>query len=281
MEKLLLVDGSNLLFQMFYGMPARIFNRTGKAIHGTIGFIGALLKIIRMTNPTHVAVFFDGEHVNPRAVIDSDYKANRIDYSKVPEEENPFSQLQDIKIALDYLRIKHAETQVCETDDWIAGYAILYGRDAKIVISSFDSDYFQLLTENISVLRYRGVKTTVFNYDYIINHYGVTPEQYADFKSLVGDNSDNIRGAEKVGPKTAAGLLKKFDNLKNLIANAERIEKQCIRESIIKNAEKLQNNYKIIKLTNGHELPFSLSELKINSINSSTNETLKAIWLLP
>ena len=26
MEKLLIVDGSNLLFQMFYGMPARIVN---------------------------------------------------------------------------------------------------------------------------------------------------------------------------------------------------------------------------------------------------------------
>ena len=26
MDKLLLVDGSNLLFQMFYGMPARILN---------------------------------------------------------------------------------------------------------------------------------------------------------------------------------------------------------------------------------------------------------------
>ena len=32
MEKLLAVDGSNLLFQMFYGMPAQIINHEGKAI---------------------------------------------------------------------------------------------------------------------------------------------------------------------------------------------------------------------------------------------------------
>ena len=43
MDKLLIVDGSNLLFQMFYGMPARIVNDQGKAIQGTLGFIGALL----------------------------------------------------------------------------------------------------------------------------------------------------------------------------------------------------------------------------------------------
>lgn len=35
MNRLLIVDGSNLLFQMFFGMPARIVNKQGKAIQGT------------------------------------------------------------------------------------------------------------------------------------------------------------------------------------------------------------------------------------------------------
>lgn len=61
MSKLLLIDGSNLLFQMFYGMPSRIVNADGKAIQGTLGFVGALLKIIAMTCPTHLAALFDGE----------------------------------------------------------------------------------------------------------------------------------------------------------------------------------------------------------------------------
>ena len=56
MDKLLIVDGSNLLFQMFYGMPARIINHQGRAIQGTLGFVGALLKIIRMVRPSHVLV---------------------------------------------------------------------------------------------------------------------------------------------------------------------------------------------------------------------------------
>lgn len=46
MGKLLLVDGSNLLFQIFYGMPAHIVEKNGKLIHGTLGFVGVLLKII-------------------------------------------------------------------------------------------------------------------------------------------------------------------------------------------------------------------------------------------
>ena len=56
MDKFLIVDGHNLLFQMFYGMPSRITNKDGKAIQGTLGFVGALLKIIRMTEPSHLIV---------------------------------------------------------------------------------------------------------------------------------------------------------------------------------------------------------------------------------
>ena len=82
MQKLLIVDGSNLLFQMFYGMPARIVGKSGRPVHGTIGFVGALMKIIRMVRPTHAVVLFDGEHENPRAALDPAYKANRVDYSQ-------------------------------------------------------------------------------------------------------------------------------------------------------------------------------------------------------
>lgn len=281
MSKLLLVDGSNLLFQMFFGMPARIFNRNGKAVHGTIGFIGALLKIIRMTNPTHVAVLFDGEHENERVTLNADYKANRPDYSKVAEENCPFTQLSDIYAALDSLKIKRAETTVCETDDWISGYALTYGKDMQIIISSFDSDYFQLITDKISVLRYRGLKTEICTPDYIFNRYGISPAQYADFKSLVGDVSDNIKGADKIGPKTAAILLKEFTTLQSIIANAEKIERPSIKQSIIKNSERLQTNYKLIKLTDGAILPFRLDELKYESVNSTSTEVLNKAGILP
>ena len=96
MNRLLLIDGSNLLFQMFYGMPARIVNDRGKAIHGTLGFVGALLKIIRKVSPDYLFVIFDGEHKNSRTDVDLNYKAQRTDYSKIPEEENPFSQICDV-----------------------------------------------------------------------------------------------------------------------------------------------------------------------------------------
>ena len=123
MSRLLLVDGSNLLFQMFFGMPARITGRDGRAMQGTLGFVGALGRIRRMTQPTHMAVLFDGEHPNDRTALDGAYKANRQDYAQVPDEDSPFSQLPDICRALDFMGIRHTEIAEGETDDAIAAYA--------------------------------------------------------------------------------------------------------------------------------------------------------------
>lgn len=279
MSRLLLVDGSNLLFQMFYGMPARIVNEQGKPIQGTLGFVGALLKIIRKTAPTHIAVFFDGEHENSRSALNPDYKANRIDYSEMPENEIPFSQLPDVYAALDFIGIKYAETTICETDDLIAGYALSFGQEAEIVISSFDSDFFQLITDNVSVLRYRGEKTVICTPAYIKEKFDITPGQYADFKSLTGDAADNIKGSDKIGPKTAALLLNEFGTLDSLLTNAENIRKTSIRESIIRNTDRLRTNYKIIRLGNTVPLPFTLHELAYSHTDITTNEVLKGIGL--
>ena len=279
MNRLLIIDGSNLLFQMFFGMPARIVNEKGKAIQGTLGFVGALLKIIRKVEPTHIFVVFDGEHENSRCALNPDYKANRIDYGMVSEDKNPFSQLADVYNALNYLAIKHIETTDCEADDIIAAYALSHGKNAEIIVTSLDSDFFQLITDTVSVLRYRGEKTVICTPEYIVDKFGITPNQYVDFKSLIGDTADNIKGAEKVGVKTAAMLLNEFGTLENILANAEYIKKPSVRESIIHNSEKLRVNYKMIKLENIASLPFSMQELKYCYNGITTGEVLKGIGL--
>ena len=279
MEKLLLVDGSNLLFQMFYGMPARILNAEGKPIPGTLGFVGALLKMIRKVQPTHVAVLFDGECHNDRTDIDENYKANREDFSQMEEEDTPFSQLPDVYRALDYLEIRHKETTDCETDDWMAAYCRKHGDKMEIVVASQDSDFFQLINENVSVLRYRGENSVLCDTAYIQEKLGVHPEQYADFKSMTGDNADNIKGADKIGPKTAAWLLQEFGDLENIITQAREIKKPSVRLSVIENAERLRTNYRLIHLTGEVEVPFAPEELEYKYDGVTTTEVLAAIGL--
>lgn len=274
-----MIDGHNLLFQMFYGMPSRIVNQDGKAIQGVLGFVGALIKIIKLTDPSYLVVLFDGQHPSQRTGISADYKANRVDYSEVPEEENPFSQLQDIYHALEFMGIRFTEIEEVETDDVIAAYVSACEKDFRITIASWDSDFFQLISGQTSVLRYRGKNTIICGAGFVENRFGIPAALYADFKALTGDKADNIKGAEKVGVKTAASLLKQFGSLEGILAHAEQIQKVSVRKSILENRNRLLTNYKLIKLENAAKIPFELEELSYRYNGVSTNEVLRGIEL--
>lgn len=277
MEKMLIVDGMNLLFQMFYGMPARITDRTGRPIQGVIGFVGALLKMVRMVNPQYICVVFDGQTHNPRKDLDGAYKANRPDYSQMPEEETPFSQLPAIFDALCYLGICYRETADCEADDWIAGFARRYGGDYAITVASQDSDFFQLISENVDILRYRGDCSVRCDAGWLFEKYGIRPDQYAAFKSLTGDTADNIRGVDKVGPKTAAWLLQTYDTLDGVIENAGLVTKPSIRKSLEESLDRLRKNYELICLTGCACLPFTPEQMAWQYQGQTTTQVLRAI----
>lgn len=279
MNKLLLVDGHCLLFQMFYGMPARILGKNGTPIQGTLGFVGAMRKMIAMTHPSHIAVIFDGEAFNPRTELDAAYKANREDYTEVADEDNPFSQLPDIYRALDYMGIVHTETTDCETDDVLAAYAKRYGDEFEIVIASQDSDFFQLITDTVNVLRYRGDRSVLCNTAYIRERLGVFPHQYADYKSLTGDGSDNIKGIPGIGPKTAAALMGQFGSLEALLGSTECIAKPKVREAIMQNTDRLLLNQRLITLDGRANIPFLPAQLLYHSNTFTTNEILHAIGI--
>ncbi len=279
MDKLLLVDGHCLLFQMFYGMPARIVGKNGKAIQGTLGFVGAMRKMLAMTAPSHVAVIFDGEVHNPRTDLDADYKANREDFSSLPEDDNPFSQLPDVYRALDIMGIAHTETTDCEADDVLAAFAGTLGKDTEIVIASQDSDFFQLISDKVTILRYRGDHSLKCDTAYIRQRLGIEPGQYADYKSLTGDGSDNVRGVPGVGPKTAATLMAQFGTLDALLDNPDQIAKPRLREAVTQNLDRIRLNRALITLDGNATIPFSAQQMLYTDCKLSTSEILIRLGL--
>ena len=276
MDHFLIVDGSNLLFQMFYGMP-EMKNSSGSPIQGVIGFVGGLLKILRYIEPTHVCVCFDGECYNSRKELDPNYKANRPDYSQLQEEETPFCQLPGIYEALDFLGICHRETACCEADDWMAGFADRYGKEDLVTIVSQDSDLFQLITDKVRILRYRGENSIICDQLYIKNKLGILPEQYVDFKSLTGDTADNIKGADRVGPKTAAALLQEYGTLEAILSAASSISKPALRASLESGAQRLRLNQELIRLDAAQLLPFTREQLQWTYRGQTTGRVLEAI----
>ncbi len=274
-----MVDGHNLLFQMFFGMPARILGRNGKPIQGVVGFVGAVNRLLRQLEPDYAAVLFDREQPNPRQELLEDYKANRQDFSDAPEEDNPFSQLPYIYEALDCMGLKHREIPVYEADDGFSALCLGYGGNHKIVISSFDSDLFQLIGPNVSVLRYRGKASTLMDQQAFRDKFGIEPEYYADWKALVGDNSDHIRGVPGVGPKTAAALIREFGGLVALRENIPHISREKLRDALSESWDLVERNYRLIKLDDRCPIPFTLPEMKYYPRDFRTMEILREIGL--
>lgn len=256
MKKIILVDGHNLLFRMFYGIPAPIKNSKGKDIRGLIGFIGSLKKLVDEFKPYSLYVIFDSEtSKNSNLEIDKEYKTNRIDYSNISEEENPFSQLPFIKKALEYLKIAYLEVENNETDDLIASIVSKPINEYQYIIVSTDSDFIQLVNNNVFLYVPRGKKSILYNREEVIKKYNVIPEKYVLFKSLVGDKSDNIKGVNGIGNITAAKILK-YNSVQEFIENnpTSRFSNILIssKEVIIKNQKLIELN----KFINTSEIIF-------------------------
>lgn len=90
----------------------------------------------------------------------------------------------------------------------------------EIYIFSSDRDLYQLFVyNNVSILQIeknsKGVG--VFNKAKFVEKYGLQPIQWIDYKSLVGDGSDNLSGVEGLGEKTATKLLQEVGSLHALL----------------------------------------------------------------
>ena len=80
-----------------------------------------------------------------------------------------------------------------------------------VLIASADKDLLALVSDRVEVHSTRtGDRIGPAE---VREKLGVDPCQVVDYLTLVGDASDNIKGAKGIGPKTAAALLGTFGNL--------------------------------------------------------------------
>ena len=269
--RLLLIDGHNLLFRMFYGMPDNFYTADGVKYNALYGFVCAMDRVMKMIRPTHVFVTFDSPDCGDRRELDADYKANRPDYSEMAPEECPFTQLPAIYAALGRMNVPFAEIHGCEADDVIASYAMTYAGEYDVVIMSTDREYWQLVSEYVSVFNYHGADSTLVTPHTVRQKYGVDPAQFADWKCLVGDKSDNIVGVPGVGPKNAAALLGKFGSLEYLMEHADEIERPAIRRAVTEAKERLLLTRKLILLEGNAPLPHPAEDLRLDYIRPRDN----------
>ena len=82
MPPFVLVDGSYFLFRAFHALPP-LTTSTGLHTNAIRGAISAIQKLMRRTQPTHMAVIFDTPEPTFRHVLSPIYKGDR---PSMPEE---------------------------------------------------------------------------------------------------------------------------------------------------------------------------------------------------
>lgn len=236
-HNLLLIDGSNLAFRMFFALEmSNLRDKNGHPTWAVYGVLKALFDAIDFAKPTAIAAAFDLPEPSFRHESFEDYKANRPD--EMPEDLVP--QWDLVKEAFRRFHIPVLEEAGLEADDLIGIMAKKAEQEGyKVVILSGDKDLFQLVNDNISIaLPQRGGGLEVYGTEEVIKKMGVKPNQVADYKGIAGDSSDNIPGVRGLGPKAATALLEKYESLEDIYNNITEVLPLKMKEKLIEQEDK-------------------------------------------
>ena len=230
MNKIYIIDAVAYLFRSYFAIR-RMTSRKGESTNALYGFIRSVEKIIKDFSPEHLVAVFDGpDNKKSRTEVYEKYKAHR---TGMPEDLFP-----QLELASDYCTFKgipQLEYPGVEADDTIGAVAKWASKKgAQVFLCSNDKDLAQLVGDHIVMINtYKD--NLVMGRKGVKEHYGVYPEQIADYLALMGDATDNVPGVPGIGKKTAADLLTKYDSVENMLNDPQQIQNEKQRNRILDN----------------------------------------------
>ena len=271
MKKILLIDGSSLIFRAFYAIR-NLTTKDGVFVNGVYGFLNMYYKALELINPTHVFVAFDKGSKTFRHNEFADYKGTR---DNAPNEITyQFGILKDL---LSSMNVNYLELDEYEADDILGTIAKLAQKEGfEVDIFTGDRDYLQLIDDNIFVyLTKKGIsEIKLMNTESILEEYDLSPKQLIDVKALQGDSSDNIPGVKGVGEKTALKLIQEYGNLENLYENIDNL-KGKLKENLVNEKDKAYLSRYLGEIFLRVPIERNIEDFEIKDVNY--NEYLKKL----
>ena len=261
MSTLLLVDGNSIINRAYYAVIGRapMTAPDGTPTGAVNGFFNSVLGVMKEYNPDYMCVLFDRKEPTFRHKMSTEYKANR---KGMPDDLH--AQMPVVKNLLDLYGIKRMELAGYEADDLI-GTLSKQGEEQgmDVYIFSGDHDDFQLISDKVSVIMPQSGKgkepRVLFDRKMFEETYGVKPEVFVQVKALMGDNSDNIKGVEKVGEKTAFKLIADYGSCDGVYENADKLS-PSLRERIKASKHLLELNLKLCKIDRESPVEFGAKD---------------------
>ncbi|WP_022927851.1 DNA polymerase I [Patulibacter americanus] len=259
---LLLIDGNSLAYRAFFALPESIATSTGEPTNALFGFASMLVKLYQDLGPVPTAVVWDAG-MSGRTEVYPEYKAQRAKKPDLLRQQWPF--LSEISAGFGYANVS---SKGWEADD-VIGTLALHARERKLrtVIVTGDRDQFQLIDPDdwVGVMATaRGItETKVYDYQAVIDRYGLKPELIPDFYGLKGDTSDNIPGVPGIGDKTAAQLLQQFGDLETVLASIDQISGAKRKQNLAEHAENARISRELARIHTDVPVDYDLDALLV------------------
>jgi DNA polymerase-1 len=254
-KTLLLVDGSSYLYRAFHALPELRSPKTGEPTGAIYGVLNMLRKLATDYKPAALACVFDAKGRTFRDAEYADYKANR-----TPMPDDLSSQVEPLREAVAALGWPVLVIDGVEADDVIATLAESAKHDGwRTVISTGDKDFAQLVEERVMLVNTMSNET--LDIEGVRRKFGVPPEKFLDYLTLIGDAIDNIPGVDKVGPKTACKWIEKYGSLEGVLAHADEIT-GLAGENLRKMRDWLPKARQLLTIKRDVPLPLKVDELK-------------------
>lgn len=255
-NKLVIIDGSSLLYRAFYALPP--LSKNGVYTNAVFGFLRMLLSIYRTLDPEYMAVSFDKSRETFRTKMYSGYKATR---KPAPDELVP--QFALIKEVLRVMGVAVYEPEGYEGDDVLGTLSRRYEDSLPVYIVTGDRDALQLSDEHVTVLLTRkGIsQMDAMTPEAVMEKYQITPSQVIDMKALMGDASDNIPGVRGVGEKTALKLITRYKTLDGIYDHLDEI-KGALHKKLEADKEAAYLSYDLATIRRDIPLESTLDEMK-------------------
>lgn len=255
-NKLVIIDGSSLLYRAFYALPP--LSKNGVYTNAVFGFLRMLLSIYRTLDPEYMAVSFDKSRETFRTKMYSEYKATR---KPAPDELVP--QFALIKEVLRVMGVAVYEPEGYEGDDVLGTLSRRYEDSLPVYIVTGDRDALQLSDEHVTVLLTRkGIsQMDAMTPEAVMEKYQITPSQVIDMKALMGDASDNIPGVRGVGEKTALKLITRYKTLDGIYDHLDEI-KGALHKKLEADKEAAYLSYDLATIRRDIPLESTLDEMK-------------------
>lgn len=271
MEKVVLVDGNNLLFRSYYATAYTgniMRNRDGFPTNGLYGFVNMINKIVAEENPKYMMVAFDiGKTFRHEKY--KDYKGGR---RETPEDLKV--QFPIAKKILTAMGIKYLECEGYEADDIIGTISSWCDKDPEYeaLIVSSDKDLLQLISDETVVKLLKPKDYIMMDKATFIQTYGFEPIKMIDLKALMGDASDNIPGVKGIGEKTAIKLLTQYGSLDGIYENIDNI-KGSTHEKLVTGNEDAYYSKELVTIY--REVPLNITWDDLLYGNENTNELIQ------